>query len=308
VSAVTVIVPARDAAATIEATLRALEAQTERAEVIVVDNGSNDDTAALARSSSLGPIVIELPRGAGPGHARNEGARAASGELLAFTDADCEPEPGWVRAGIERASGADLIQGRVRPAGPRGPFDRTVAVGVETTLYETANLFVTKEAFDRAGGFGQFSDSREAPFGEDVVFGWRCRRAGARVAFAPEAVVRHAVFRRGPLGYVKERWRRRHFPALVREVPELRRTFLYRRLFLSARSAAADLAVIAIAAAAAASPLAALGAVPYAVSVGSTALRWRRRAPVVALVEPVADAVGLVALLAGSVRARRVVL
>ena len=307
-SSVTVIVPARDAAATIEATLRALEAQTESAEVIVVDNGSDDDTAQLARSSPVDPTVIELPRGAGPGRARNEGARAASGELLAFTDADCEPEPGWVRAGIERAAGADLIQGRVRPAAPRGPFDRTVDVGVETTLYETANLFVTKEAFERAGGFGQFSAPREAPFGEDVVFGWRCRRAGSRAVFAPEAVVRHAVFARGPWGYVRERWRRRHFPALVREVPELRRTFLYRRFFLNTRSAAADLAVVAIAAAVAVSPFAALGAVPYAVSVGAAALRWRRRAPIVALVEPVADAVGLVAVLVGSARSRTVVL
>jgi glycosyltransferase involved in cell wall biosynthesis len=309
VTEVTVIVPARDAAATISGTLRALEAQTEDPEVIVVDNGSRDDTAALARSSRLRPTVIALDRGAGPGQARNAGARAARGSLLAFTDADCEPEPGWVAAGLRHADGADLIQGRVTPAGPAGPFDRTVAVTRETGLYETANLFVSREVFERVGGFSDFDDPSKAPFGEDVLFGWRCRRRGAQSSFAADALVRHAVFDRGAWGYLKERWRRRLFPQLVREAPELRRQFLYLRLFLTRRTAAFDLAVLgAIAAIVLGTPWPALAALPYLAQLAALVLRWRRRGPFAGVVELVADAIGMLALLYGAIRARSVVL
>jgi glycosyltransferase involved in cell wall biosynthesis len=307
---VSVIIPARDAAATIAATLRALEAQTEEAEVIVVDNGSEDSTAEIARSSPLRPKVIELPRGGGPGQARNAGARAAAGELLAFTDADCEPDPGWVAGGLKHAARADLIQGRVVPAGPCGPFDRTVDVGRETGLYETANLFVTRQAFERAGGFGAFDDpSKGPPFGEDAHFGWRCRRLGARVAFADDALVRHAVFPRGPLGYIKERWRRRFFPALVHELPELREAFLYGRLWLTRQGAAFDLALGgAVVAAVLWNPWPALAILPYLGSMTALALHWRRRGPLKAVVEMASDAVGFAALLYGSLRARSAVL
>jgi glycosyltransferase involved in cell wall biosynthesis len=309
VSEVTVIVPARDASATISATLRALAAQTEEPEVIVVDNGSDDDTADLARSSRLKPTVIELARGGGPGQARNAGARAARGSLLAFTDADCEPEPGWVAAGLRHAAAADLIQGRVVPSGPAGPFDRTVAVSQETGLYETANLFVTREAFEQVGGFSDFEDPSKPPFGEDVLFGWRCRRRGARSSFASDAVVRHAVFGRGAWGYLKERWRRRLFPQLVREAPELRSQFLFLGLFLTRRTAAFDLVLLGgIAAIVIGSPWPALAAAPYLVQLAALVLRWRRRGPITALVDLVADAVGAVALLYGSIRARSAVL
>jgi glycosyltransferase involved in cell wall biosynthesis len=309
VTEISVIVPARDASKTISATMRALEAQTEDAEVIVVDDGSRDDTAEVARSSRLRPTVIELD-GGGPDQARNAGARAASGSLLAFTDADCEPDPGWLAAGLKHAIRADLIQGRVTPSVPAGPFDRKVAVTHETGLYETANLFVRKALFERAGGFNGFVDSSAgAHFGEDALFGWACRRLGAESAFAPDAVVRHAVFPRGPAGYVKERWRVWMFPRLVREIPELRRAFLYRGLFLTSRSAALDLAVIGlITALVLGTAWPGLAAVPYLVQLGSTGIRWRRRGPIVAVVQLAADVVALAALIYGSVRARRVVL
>jgi glycosyltransferase involved in cell wall biosynthesis len=310
VTEVSVIVPARDAAATIAATLRALGAQTEEAEVIVVDNGSEDSTAQIARSSPLRPKVLELPRGDGPGQARNAGARAASGGLLAFTDADCEPEPGWVAAGRKHAAQADLIQGRVVPAGPSGPFDRTVDVGRETGLYETANLFVTKDAFERAEGFGAFDDaSKGPPFGEDAHFGWRCRRLGARDVFADDAVVRHAVFPRGPVGYIRERWRRRFFPGLVHELPELRAAFLYGRVWLTRESAAFDLALAGTTIAVVLwTPWPAIAILPYLWSLTALTLHWRRRGPAKAAVEVIADAVGFAALVYGSLRARSVVL
>src|SRR5438105_12532712 len=111
--AVSVIVPARDAEATIGRTLDALARQAVdlEFEVIVVDNGSRDATPALAERSQIVSKVIRRRRGQGAGAARNEGAAAARGELLAFVDADCEPAPGWLAAGARAASSADLVQG-----------------------------------------------------------------------------------------------------------------------------------------------------------------------------------------------------
>src|SRR5687767_11645745 len=94
-----VIVPARDAEATLGDTLDALAGQEMSAEyeVIVVDDGSSDGTVAIAEHAP-GVKLLRQDR-LGPGEARNTGARVARGRVLAFTDADCRPIPGWLRAG-----------------------------------------------------------------------------------------------------------------------------------------------------------------------------------------------------------------
>ena len=90
-----VVVPAYNAAATLSACLAALQQQTYGGpyEVIVVDDGSTDETAALAHAA--GATVITTPRGR-PAAARNTGARAARGAIVCFTDADCAPRPDWL--------------------------------------------------------------------------------------------------------------------------------------------------------------------------------------------------------------------
>jgi glycosyltransferase involved in cell wall biosynthesis len=311
--AASVIVPAMNAAATLPRTLEALAAQDVDGEyeVIVVDDGSDDDTAELAENAP-GPVSVLRTSRQGPGAARNHGAASARADVLAFTDADCFPAAGWLREGLAAIEAADLVQGAVRadPGARRGPFDRTLWVTYDSGLYQTANLFVRRAAYERVGGFEDWMrPDSSSHFGEDVLFAWRVRRAGARAAFCEPALVHHAVFPRGPRGYVGERRRLAHFPELVRRVPELRGSFLYRRWFLTPRSAAFDLAVLgAVAAAAARFPPAILATAPYASSVGRHALGWRRRAPAVAAVELAADALGCAALASGSARNRRLVL
>jgi glycosyltransferase involved in cell wall biosynthesis len=207
---VTVVVPARNASATLPATLAALSRQDFRGEfeVIVVDNVSDDDTADLARAAGATAVTMEVNRGPGP--SRNAGARAGTGAVIAFTDADCEPAPDWLTAGVAALDrGADLVQGAVSPTPGVvfGPFDRTLEIRRWSGLFETANLLVRREAFERVDGFRPFLDEerddgepglrptlQEGPFGEDLWFGFRAQRAGARVAFAPDALVHHAVF------------------------------------------------------------------------------------------------------------------
>ena len=93
---ISVVVPVRNGAATLDNCLVALARQTaDRAayEVIVVNDGSTDDTAEIVRRHGLRCLDIAP---AGPAVARNRGAAQARGELVLFTDGDCEPAPDWI--------------------------------------------------------------------------------------------------------------------------------------------------------------------------------------------------------------------
>jgi hypothetical protein len=309
---VSVIVPAHDAAATLGDTLEALGRQSLAPyEVIVVDDGSTDATAEVAGAAGDGVTVIRQPR-LGAGAARNRGVEEARGGVLAFTDADCSPEPNWLASGLSCLEEADLAQGAVGPPPgvAIGPFDRTLFVRHENGLYQSANLFVRRELFERIGGFvAVFEPEIGRPFGEDVAFGWRARRAGARTRFCSRAVVRHAVFRGGPSGYVTEHLRRGYFAGLVGAVPELRPRFFFARFFLSRRTAAFDLALLgAVGATALWSPLPLLAAIPYLALSAKDAARWRSWAPALVAIGVAADGAGLLSLLRGSLRWRRLVL
>jgi len=306
----TVVIPARDAEATIGRTVAAAVAQEldDEFEVLVVDDGSRDATARVARDA--GARVVSNASALGPADARNAGVAAVDAPLIAFTDADCVPAPGWLHAGVAALERADLVQGRVEPEPgvPVGPFDHVIAVREDSGLYETANLFVRRDWFERVGGFRPFIDPAQGHFGEDLVFGWAVRRAGGRSAFASEALVHHEVVKRPASVWIAERKRLRLFPEATRAVPELRsRWFL--GLFLSRRTAKFDLALAAlIAAFITRRPLLVLLALPYARATLRTD-QWRRRWVLEQNVAHVAgDLVGLAALIAGSVKTRRVVL
>ena len=280
-----------------------------------MDDGSTDDTKELARSfaGELPLRVLETSGSEGPGAARNIAAAAAGGDVLVFIDADCEPEPDWLARIVAAARDSELVQGKVLP--PEGtqvhPFDRFIAVVSEYGLYQTANLAIRRDLFERLGGFESIvMPQRSKELGEDAWLGWRARRAGARNAFAADAVVRHAVFPRGPGGYLGEQWRVRYFPTLVGHMPELRDAFLYRHWFLSSRSARFDLAVAGAGAALVANtPLPLVAAAPYALTLWRDSGSWgRRRRAKVAPVHLAADMVRGVALVWGSVRYRTPVL
>jgi glycosyltransferase involved in cell wall biosynthesis len=307
---VSVVIPARNAEAMIGRTVAAVVSQELNGgfEVVVVDDGSTDATAKTARAA--GARVVSNPTPLGPADARNAGVAASSAPLIAFTDADCVPAPGWLRAGAEALEHADLVQGRVEPEPgvPVGPFDHVITVREETGLYETANLFVRRESFDRVGGFRPFIDPSDGHFGEDLVFGWEVRRAGGRSAFAPDALVHHEVVERPASTWIRERRRLRLFPQATRVAPELRsRWFL--RLFLSRRTAKLDLALAALALAAMTRrPLLLLLALPYARATFRTNQWYRRWVMKQNAAHLAGDIVGLLALIEGSAKSGRVVL
>ena len=313
VTGASVVIAARDAEDTLGATLAGLAAQDFDGafEVIVVDDSSADATREVALASEL-EITIVTGAGLGPGPARNRGVAAAHGAALAFIDADCVPDRGWLRAGVAALAEAELVQGLVRAdfAALAGPFDRTIWATSETGLYECASLFVTREVFERIGGFDDWLEVGSGkPLAEDAWFGWRARRSGARSSFSEQAAVSHAVFRRGALAHVGERARCVYFPSIVSKMPELRRTLLFAGVFLNRRTASFDLALGATALAVRRrSPLALVLAAPWLALVGAGARPWGRRAPAVAAIESVADGVTCVSLVAGSIRSRCLVL
>jgi hypothetical protein len=238
---------------------------------------------------------------------------AATGAVLAFLDADCRPAEGWLAAGADATREAELVQGRVLPDPevPAGPWDRTVAVATLSPLFESANLFVRRALFEQLGGFSAgLETDGGAPFGEDVIFGWRARRAGARTSFCEHALAYHEVRPRSAAEFIAERTRLGLFAALAACVPELRESFFYRRYFLSKRSASFDLALAAgVIALLSHHPLPLAAAAPYARALISTARRWGlREAPKVAATESIADAVGALAMLRGSLASRSWVL
>lgn len=338
--AVSVIIPARDAAATLERTLTCLAAQQldEPFEVVVIDDGSNDETAAIARRHEPFVTLIRNGRSEGAGSARNRGVRATRAPVLAFTDADCFPAPQWLARGLERVAHADLVQGRVAPdpTVARMPFDRTLVVESDGGFYQTANLFVPRETFDAVGGFRDWAleqsgrrrwsvDRRRGramrrPFGEDTLFAWSARRLGARSAFAEDALVYHAVFPGGVRDDVADHWRwATDMPGLARLVPELREGTFYRRWFFDEWTARFDLAVIAmIFAAVTRRRLWLTGVLPYADDLRNGMLFHRgdretareavRRMAHYMVGAPAVNAATLVGLLTGSVAWRSLVL
>jgi glycosyltransferase involved in cell wall biosynthesis len=202
---VSVVIAVRDGAATLPACLAALASQDyPNVEVIVVDDGSRDGTADLARAAEV--RLIQTP-GTGASIARNLGIEAARGAVVAFTDGDCVADPRWVRSLAEglAASGATGIGGRqvnVFPPGRRrlrealDAFFGAAAVLADYTRGDERPRFVTHnasccsayrvEALRAVGGFrpGLWP-------GEDVDLDLRLSETGATFYYVPSAIVYH---------------------------------------------------------------------------------------------------------------------
>lgn len=237
------VVPVRDRRQLLVELLAALDAQTfRRFEVVVVDDGSTDGSAEAAATRVVAGRPVRLQRAdrVGAVVARTIGVAASIGEILAFTDSDCFPEAAWLARGVAAIDGgADVVNGRTRPARAMKPRDRSVASGREG-LYPTCNMFYRRSAFDGVGGFDVDAAgslgfrvgalARGTGFGEDTLLAWRARRAGAVVVYDPEAIVDHHVFPPDWRDLVSRWTQVAAFPALVRDVPELRSTIVRRRV------------------------------------------------------------------------------
>ncbi len=192
-----VIVPTRNRRVSLERCLGSLARQTvPRAdfEVIVVDDGSDEDTAGWL-SASMMPIELVTVRvdHGGPGAARNAGAARAAGDYLAFTEDDVVVAPDWLeRAGehLDREN-VDILEGETRLEGTERSTRRAEPIPLPSFI--PCNLFVRRAVFERIGGYdAAYFDSRTGLyFREDADFGFAALEQGASHVIDRAVIVEH---------------------------------------------------------------------------------------------------------------------
>lgn len=235
---ISVVVPTYRRPELLRQCLIALQSQTlapDRYEIIVVDDGLDGATQREVESwmkPAGGPAIRYLTTPAaqsGPAAARNIGWRAASGEIIAFTDDDCRPSRQWLAAG--RAAFADPqlsgAWGRIIVPLSEDPTDheRNTA-GLERAPCATANCFYRKQALALVGGFDeQFT----AAWSEDSDLQFALLEQKQKLVAAPDAVVVHPV-RPAPWGISIRQQRNNLFNALLYK----KHPSLYRRLIQAA--------------------------------------------------------------------------
>ncbi len=206
---VSIVVPTRNRARLLRDCVESLFGQdypSDRYEVIVVDDGSADDTPSVVRELSglRAPHLRDVrSSGRGANAARNEGVRMARGDLIAFVDDDVEVPPTWLRAvddGCDRYSDAECFGGRIRlrleGKAPRhcardrlgeseldyGDSERSVD---EVT---SADMIVRRSGILRVG---LFNEALPAGAGDEHEWQLRLRQAGGRIVYLPQAWLWH---------------------------------------------------------------------------------------------------------------------
>ncbi|RKZ30301.1 glycosyl transferase [bacterium] len=196
---VSVIIPVYNGEDVIGECLRALIEQSypgKRFEVIVADNGSADGTIGIAQGFPTVKIVEEREIRSSYA-ARNKAVRVATGDIFAFTDADCIPDSDWLSRGIEYFLQNDIpiFGGRIdfvfsEKRGWCERFDALYHMNQKETVKRgrvaTANLFVTREFFGRIGFFRGNLIS-----GGDSEWSHRAVEKGFEFGYCDSAVVRH---------------------------------------------------------------------------------------------------------------------
>ncbi len=196
-----IIVPCRDAQATLGAQLAALAAQRYDGswEVLLADNGSRDGSRALAESFAgrlPGLRIVDAAGRAGAAHARNAGAAAAAGDTLLFVDADDEVAAGWVAALAKALAAQEFVASRfelrkLNPAAIGSRLEHPQTHGLNPYDYPAflphaggSGLALRRSAFESVGGFDE-----SYPQLEDTDLCWRLQLAGVPLGFAGDAVV-----------------------------------------------------------------------------------------------------------------------
>jgi glycosyltransferase involved in cell wall biosynthesis len=193
-----VVICVRNGASLIPRQLRALASQQTAVqwELVVVDNGSTDATVAVVRDMALElpvPVrIVDASARTGICHARNVGASAARGALLAFCDCDDEVAPGWVDAAAAALEEYDVVAGGLRELGEGAGAAPAVIEGgafIEATFGGAVigcNFAVRRDAYFAIGGF----DESLPPYGcDDVEFSLRANEAQLTVGKRDDMVV-----------------------------------------------------------------------------------------------------------------------
>ncbi len=194
---VSVVIPHYNDLAALQVCVAGLARQTwpaARMEVIVADNNSACGIAAVRAAVPSCRVIPAPVQGAGP--ARNAGAAVARGEILAFIDSDCDPDPDWIEHGVHALAEYDFLGGHVRTtardaARPTPVEAWEIVFGFDFERYivdegytGSGNMWVWRSVFDAVGGF-------RTGVSEDVEWSHRATALGFRLGYEPRAVVSH---------------------------------------------------------------------------------------------------------------------
>ncbi len=199
----------------------------EEVEVLVIDDGSTDQTMA-ALLHQRDPFELRMLRheqSQGPARARNLGARQAQGELLAFLDSDIIVDPNWWQAAAPHFDDPQVagVEGATIPLASTTvptPFTHIVANG-KGGQFLTCNMLFRRDRFLKIGGFDErFLRANR----EDSDLGFSFLERGYKLIFEPQCVVRHPIVQSTRTVYFKEARFGLHEALLRRKHP-----LLYRR-------------------------------------------------------------------------------
>lgn len=180
-----------------------------RFEIVVADNNSRCGIEAVGEAAPRATVVAATTQGAGP--ARNAGVAASRGEVLAFLDSDCVPEPEWIAEGVAALRLHDFVGGQVvvLPRSPARPnpveaFEMVFNFDFRRYIQQvgftgTGNMFVPRRVFDQVGAF-------RTGVSEDVDWSFRARDLGYRLGYAERSVVGHPA--RRSWAELRGRWSR----------------------------------------------------------------------------------------------------
>jgi len=212
---VSVIVPVLNAAELLQNCLKALKAQTYtgQVEIVVVNDGSADQTSEVVKKFEGISLIEQENRGRAK--ARNRGIANSSGKIIAFTDADCVPNPDWLKklvSVLEKDPRRGIVSGSItiplsanlwqrldhqawaHSIGPKAPAGKTL-------FGSTANMCLLRSVFDKVGGF----DERLLG-SEDSDLAFRVHQAGYENYFEPKARVTHNHPRKTFMAFIKQRF------------------------------------------------------------------------------------------------------
>ncbi|MDM9383330.1 glycosyltransferase [Chlorogloeopsis sp. ULAP01] len=219
---VSLVIPIYNGEADLPELINCLLAQTypnQRLEYLLVDNNSSDRTPVILQEiAEKFPSLIHIENEnqiQSSYAARNKGIRTATGEIIAFTDADCRPQPEWLEVLIAPFMNLDIaiVVGEITSLSPKNLLEkfaeRQETLSQKHTLThkfcpygQTANLAIRRQALQKVGLFRPYLDS-----GGDADICWRIQQENiGRLEFAPGAIVQHR--HRNTLKELESQWRR----------------------------------------------------------------------------------------------------
>jgi len=225
---VSVVIPTYNAGQKLRECLGALQKQTyprERYEIIVVDDGSTDDTKSIIEEGGgRFPIRYCHQENKGPAAARNRGAGMALGDMILFTDADCVPSETWIQEIISPFHNPEIVAVKgAYKTNQRSLWARFAQVEFNERYHkllkqeyidmiDTYSAGFKKEVFLSMGGF---DPSFPFPNNEDTDLSYRMSLEGYKMVFNPDAIVWHSGHPDSLKKYVKLKFWRGYWRMVV---------------------------------------------------------------------------------------------